>query len=1134
MGINKKSRTSKVIAGFVGFATAVTMSFGTASAATTAELQAQIASLLATIQGLQAQLGSQTGGTTVGGYTFATNLTVGSKGADVMNLQKVLNTDAATQVAATGAGSPGNETTTFGPATKAAVIKFQEKYATDILAPVGLTKGTGFVGASMRAYLNAHFGGVAGGTTGGTTIPATGSVRLSTDTPAAGVIVAGQAIADLAHFTFPNTTGAELKITNLVFNRTGVSNDTTLTNVYLYNGANRLTDAAAVSSSKITFNDASGLFTIPAGGSINLAVKADIDSSSTGQIVGVALASVMSGTTAIAGTYPIAGNNMTIASAGGTMSGISWGTVISPGTAPDLQTGLVMWENTVTVTNRAVNFSAFTLRQIGSAGSKDLATFQLFVDGNQFGTTIASTDANGYLTFTSATPIKLETGNHNIKLVGDIIGGSTKTFSWSLQQAGDAVFTDSQLGVSILATSFTSKTTTTSTISGTTGGSLSIIKATDSPSGNVVLTGTNVVLGKFTLKAMGEPIKVEYLRVAVDGATTTTDYALRNGALYANGVQVGNTIALRENSHATAAYTEFSLGSSLQITPGTPVTLEVRADIYNTGATANALVSGDVITVSVASFAGSYKKMTSLLYNTDAPTATANQLAIVSGSISGAKKSSYANQTVVLPKTAQKVGSFTVTSTDGEDVNLNTINVNFVKASNPSVGLASGDVTDLYVVYNGKTSSTKATADVTTDSTSANSFSINEKLAANATIDIDVYATLNSTIGLSDTVIPSLYVSGLTAVSARSVNITQTVGQTISNSAGTLTAAVVTKSETAIKLLVGATTPKVATFRFSALNDTFKVTDIGLTFAGTQNGASGIAAGAINNVVLKASGMADKVISLTSDTTATSTGMNLEVPAGSTGKDVDVYLNLNNVGTGAATSSANIIVTLSSFKALTSAGTIYNGGTVGSAGQNMYVYKSVPTISAVSLPQTNLAAVAGAEATLAKFTISADNAGKIGWKKMKFTITKTTDTDIYGTSSMKLKDSTGTVIAGTFSTSTPGTNSTTSAFGASSTGGTIIFVADNEQEISTSETYSLIDTVTGTVTSGKYISTSFSYPSSFAAPDTYTIVAATGATFVWTDRSADSHGVGTADWNNEYKVPGFSTFGTQTLTGSGT
>jgi peptidoglycan hydrolase-like protein with peptidoglycan-binding domain len=85
---------------------------------------------------------------------FTRNLTVGAKGQDVMDLQKLLNLKGY-QVSIAGAGSPGQETSFFGPATKAAVSKMQEAFAADILTPLGLSKGTGYFGASTRAKANA-------------------------------------------------------------------------------------------------------------------------------------------------------------------------------------------------------------------------------------------------------------------------------------------------------------------------------------------------------------------------------------------------------------------------------------------------------------------------------------------------------------------------------------------------------------------------------------------------------------------------------------------------------------------------------------------------------------------------------------------------------------------------------------------------------------------------------------------------------------------------------------------------------------------------------------------------------------------------------------------------------------------
>lgn len=82
---------------------------------------------------------------------FARTLSLGSRGEDVRELQKFLNTDSDTTIATSGAGSVGNETDYFGPATRRAVIKFQEKYRNDILKPVGLSAGTGFFGSGTRA-----------------------------------------------------------------------------------------------------------------------------------------------------------------------------------------------------------------------------------------------------------------------------------------------------------------------------------------------------------------------------------------------------------------------------------------------------------------------------------------------------------------------------------------------------------------------------------------------------------------------------------------------------------------------------------------------------------------------------------------------------------------------------------------------------------------------------------------------------------------------------------------------------------------------------------------------------------------------------------------------------------------------
>jgi len=112
------------------------------------DLQAQVNALLAQIANLQ------NAGSVIGVHN--TNLTLGSTGPAVLNLQRALNADGTYVNTGTGAGAPGYETSFFGPLTQAAVIAYQNKYAAQILAPIGLTAGTGYFGPATRSHMNGN------------------------------------------------------------------------------------------------------------------------------------------------------------------------------------------------------------------------------------------------------------------------------------------------------------------------------------------------------------------------------------------------------------------------------------------------------------------------------------------------------------------------------------------------------------------------------------------------------------------------------------------------------------------------------------------------------------------------------------------------------------------------------------------------------------------------------------------------------------------------------------------------------------------------------------------------------------------------------------------------------------------
>lgn len=105
-----------------------------------------IAGLLAQIASLQAQIAALTGGQVGQSFTFTRDLTVGSTGEDVRQLQIFLNNQGYA-VATSGAGSRGNESTYFGALTRAALARYQ--------AAQGISPAAGYFGPITRANVNA-------------------------------------------------------------------------------------------------------------------------------------------------------------------------------------------------------------------------------------------------------------------------------------------------------------------------------------------------------------------------------------------------------------------------------------------------------------------------------------------------------------------------------------------------------------------------------------------------------------------------------------------------------------------------------------------------------------------------------------------------------------------------------------------------------------------------------------------------------------------------------------------------------------------------------------------------------------------------------------------------------------------
>lgn len=124
----------------------------TAKAMTVEEMVALIQKLQQQIADLQKQLAQTQGAPTAWCHTFNKNLVAGANNEEVASLHTVLEKEGFDIFDEEKANKD------FGESTASAISGFQQKYADEILKPLGLKYSTGIVGKSTRVKLNALFG----------------------------------------------------------------------------------------------------------------------------------------------------------------------------------------------------------------------------------------------------------------------------------------------------------------------------------------------------------------------------------------------------------------------------------------------------------------------------------------------------------------------------------------------------------------------------------------------------------------------------------------------------------------------------------------------------------------------------------------------------------------------------------------------------------------------------------------------------------------------------------------------------------------------------------------------------------------------------------------------------------------
>ncbi len=661
--------------------------------------------------------------TTSSCYQFERNLRVGNTGADVKALQQTLNANGFTVAAAGHAGSAGMETTYFGNATKMALIKWQEANAATTLAPWGLTSGTGFFGATSRAEMNKCAPGTP--TTPGTgTVSGAVAVSLASVQPN-NVLVQKSSHAKLADFVFSGT-GI---VTNIKLQRTGVSNNNALTNVYLYEGNTRISDAASVlADGTINFNYGTGLFSV--AGSKVISVYADIADQTSGQSVGVSMIGYTTSGNPAAVVSGLNGPNLPIASA--TMVGVTIDNAPSSQTQVDVgNTNVNVWSASVT-NNRDAYLEGANFKMIGSAPTTALSNVKLYIDGVQVGNAV-SVDLQGRIAFSGST--FLRAGAHTLNVRGDVADGAGRDFYIVLEQGSDLLFRDAQLSAYAMPTYLGNqvfnlqapKVTITSCTSG-----CAILSSDTSFNGQRVTSGaSNQTIGKFTLSVYGEPVKLISGNVDVQGAPTSTK--ISNISVYVNGTAVTSGIS-DELASSTGAFLS-NLGGFV-VNPGSPVSIEVKADIRDTNGV-NLAAGNLTVYLKNIQVQGTQSRNTQTIVERNSNSVTVGSLLA-----SFSNNTGFTGSKVPSNAQAVKIGSYTMSTGATEGVRLTQLDLNLT----PAAGFNLSSLSNVRLMDGANQVTFKGTVGSGTTAAQT-SFSLYTEVAANSSKTFDVVADFSNASG---------------------------------------------------------------------------------------------------------------------------------------------------------------------------------------------------------------------------------------------------------------------------------------------------------------------------------------------------------------------------------------------------
>jgi hypothetical protein len=505
--------------------------------------------------------------------------------------------------------------------------------------------------------------------------------------------------------------------------------------------------------------------------------------------------------------------------------------------------------------NNTLNLEGITFHVIGSANMTNLQNVKLLINGSQVGPTLASVPQSGLAYFNLANAsAKLNTGNNNVQVQADITGSPSYTFQWEVLNGYDVNAVDSQYGVPV-SVSLTSGADSQVTIQ---AGQTTTSQDSTTPTGNIAKGVSQVTLAKFDVYAAGEPTKVKFLDfdLVFTGLNVASDTSLSTVVKNVDitddaGNQVGTTINTPPSGNSCASTDAAAAGSPNYTGGGTwpasTSTLQTLAyyDCFGSSASPiNYVIPANTTRVlslkadiqTTANFSTVTANLLTELGNSNLQGQISSQSANSSGangsalslsnsSLTVTQNSGLGTQTISKGSTNQEIGSYALSASSAEGVNVSTVSINL-----PNTGFLASNLQNLKLFVNGtQFGTTVPTVNAGTYTFSGTQFNV----PAGQTVNVNVFADINSSaFGASTGGVTALNgVSGSGAISNSAVTLSSSIaGQNLTVAGGSTIAVTAAQGQNpaATQVAMGNTGQVLGVYNFqeTANVESVKVTQL--------------------------------------------------------------------------------------------------------------------------------------------------------------------------------------------------------------------------------------------------------------------------------------------------------------------